>query len=145
MYASRLTVVGGGILFLAMRLVCPAQDLTVHVLTATDPKPASGIAVQLFPQPFMSGSRKIINQKSDSKGIVVFHDIDLTSIAWMVSIYNWGTVATDPAAILCAPENASAQAIRGRPITVTSLPAEITIHVRKRTASETLRRLFVIP
>lgn len=128
-----------------MQLVAFAQNLTVHVVTATLPsKPASGIAVQLFPQPFMSGRRKIISQKSDSNGIVVFRGIDLTSIAWSISIYNQMTVATDPVIILCKPENATSQGVRGT-ISVTSLPAEITLHFRRRSFGEQIQRMFVIP
>jgi hypothetical protein len=94
----------------------------------------------------MSGRHKLITQKSDSNGIAVFHGIDLSSIAWSVSIQNGWTVATDPAVILCKPENASAQGLaRFFTISITSLPAEITIHFRKRSFGEQMQRLLVIP
>jgi hypothetical protein len=70
----------------------------------------------------MPGRRRVIKQQSDSNGVVVFHDIDLSSIAWSVGIYNMGTTATDPVVILCRPENASSQGVRP---TVTSLPARL--------------------
>jgi hypothetical protein len=117
-----------------------AQDLTVHVVTnSASPKPMAGVAVQLFPQPMMPGKRKVIFEKSDQRGLVVFHNIDLRTLAWSVSIYNLATVGTDPVVILCRPENAQSQYARP---TVTSLPADITIHVRKRGLGERLEYLF---
>lgn len=134
-------------LLMGMGLVCWAQDLTVHVVTdSSHPKPVSGVAVQLFPQPFMSGNRKVITQKSDSNGVAVFHNIDLTSIAWSVGIYNLGTTATDPAVILCRPENESSQGfLKGLQPTIKSLPVEITIHIRKRGFGERFQYLFLGP
>ena len=121
-------------------LSCLAQDLTVHVVTdSSRPKSVSGIAVQLFPEPAMPGRRKVISEKSDSDGVVVFHNIDLSSIAWSVSIFNLGTTATDPVVILCKPENATAQQVRP---TISALPAEITIHIRKRGFGEQMEYIF---
>ena len=91
----------------------------------------------------MSGSRKVITQKSDSNGVVVFHNIDLTSIAWSVGIYNLGTTATDPVVILCKPENERSQGfLKGLQPTITSLPAEITLHIRRRGFGEQMEYLF---
>jgi hypothetical protein len=131
-------------LSLGMEPVCWAQDLTIHVvIDSSHPKSISGVAVQLFPQPFMSGSRKVITQKSDSNGVVVFHNIDLTSIAWSVGIYNLGTTATDPVVILCKPENERSQGfLKGLQPTITSLPAEITLHIRRRGFGEQMEYLF---
>jgi len=115
------------------------------VAANSTPRTVSGIAVQLFPQPAMSGRRKVISQKSDSNGVVVFRNIDLTSIAWSVGIYNLSSQATEPDVIICRPENASSQGLSfgylGR--TITSLPAEITLHIRKRGFGEQIKYLFV--
>ncbi len=136
--ACRFAVLMG---LLGVRVGCLAQDLTVHVIAdAPNHKPLSGVAVQLFPQPAMSGRRRVITQKSDSNGVVVFRNTDLTSIAWSVGIYNLGDLATDLVVILCRPTNSSSQG--GVRPTITSLPAEITIHVRKRSFSERLEYLF---
>ncbi len=125
-----------------MWLVCRGQDLTVNVVTdQSSHKPVSGVAVQLFPQPAMSGRRKVITQKSDSNGVAVFHDVDLTSIAWSVGISNLASQA-DQVFTLCRPENASSQHVQP---TITSLPAEITLHVRKRGFGEILQYLFLGP
>ena len=111
--AKRLRSIVGMTLILGIQMVCVAQDLTVHVVTdSSHSKPVSGVSVQLFPQPAMRGRRKVIDQKCDSNGVVVFHNIDLSSVAWSVSIYNLGTTATDPVVILCRSENASSQGIR---------------------------------
>lgn len=119
-----------------------AQDLVVHVVTNTAaPKPMPGVSVQLFPQPSMPGRRKIISERSNANGVVVFHDIDLSKIAWSVSVWNIGTAATDPV-ILCKPENAQAQGVRP---SITSLPAQITLHVRRRGFREQLAYLFLGP
>jgi hypothetical protein len=130
-------------LMLGIQAVLVAQDLTVHVVTdSSHPKSVAGIAVQLFPQPSMPGSRKVIIEKSDSSGKVVFHNIDLTSIAWSVGIYNLVTMSTDHTLILCRPENASSQGVRP---TITSLPADVTLHIRRRGFGERLQYLFVGP
>ncbi len=121
-----------------------AQDLTVHVVSdSAHSKPMAGVAVQLFPQPAMPEKRGVISQKSDAHGIVVFRNIDLRTIAWSVSIYNLGTTGTDPVIVLCKPENAQSQG--GVRPTITSLPAEVTIHVRRRGFGERLQYLFVGP
>jgi hypothetical protein len=142
--ASRL-IRRGAVALLGLQLVCCAQDLTVHVVTdSPSHKPLSGIRVQLFPQPAMSGRRKVISQKSDSNGVVVFHNIDLTSIAWSVSIYNFLSETTDQVVILCWPENASSQGLSKHVgSTITSLPAEVTLHVRTRGFGEEIKYLFV--
>jgi hypothetical protein len=130
-----------------MELASLAQDLTVHVVTETlPPKPASGISVQLFPQPAMSGKRKVISQRSDAVGTVVFRDIDLTKIAWSVSIYNLTTQAVGLDVILCRSENAAAQGLEyfHGPM-ITYLPAEITVRIRRRGFPEMLQYLFAGP
>lgn len=91
----------------------------------------------------MSGRRKVMTRKSDSSGLVVFHNIDLSRIAWSVSISNLSTTSTDPTIVLCKPENAAAQG--GVRPTITSLPAEVTIHTRNRGLGEMFQYLFVIP
>jgi hypothetical protein len=131
--------------------LCSAQDLTVHVLSdSSHPKPVAGVAVQLFPDPFMSGKRKVIEQKSDSHGIAVFHNIDLSSVPWSVSIYNLVYTSIDRVTILANPtlaERLKAERSIDSVLTplVTSLPAEITIYVRKRSFGESLQYLFMGP
>jgi hypothetical protein len=144
---NRAKSIVGITLAITIQVALAAQNLTVHVVTdSSNPKPASGISVQLFPQPRMSGSRRLIREKSDKSGTVVFQNIDLTSIAWVVGIDNLGTVATDPAVILCRPENLFSQGFpRDFVPAITSLPAEITFHIRKRGFKEQMQYLFVIP
>ena len=123
---------------------CQSQDLTVHVVTdSSHPKPVKGISVQLFPEPAMPGSRKVISRKSDSNGTVVFPNVDLTRVAWSVSTYNLSTTSTEDTVILCKPENAAARG--GIRPTITSLPAEVTLHIRKRGLGEMFQYLFVGP
>jgi hypothetical protein len=131
-------------IMVGVQVFCVAQDLTVHVVTdSSHPKPIRGVAVQLFPGPAMPGRRRVVEQKSDSNGVVIFRNVDLSSIAWSVSVFNLGTTAIDPVVILCRPENASTQG--GVRPTITSLPAEITLHVRKRGLGERLQYMFVGP
>ena len=98
--------------------------------------------MQLFPQPAMPGRREVVTQRSDEHGLVVFHNIDLRTVAWSVSIYNLATAGTDPVVVLCRPENAQSQGVRP---TITALPAEITMHVRRRGFGERLEYIFRDP
>jgi len=82
--------------------------------------------------------------------MVVFRNIDLTSIAWSVGIYNLGTMnlgtMADRVVILCRPENASSQGFRrGFQPDITSLPAEITLYARRPSLGEQMQYLFLGP
>jgi hypothetical protein len=76
----------------------------------------------------MPGRRKVTEQKSDRNGIAIFRNIDLTQVPWSVSIYNLTTTSVDNVKIIASPEIAARQHIRPD---VASLPAEITIYIRK--------------
>ena len=122
----------------------PAQDLTVRVVSDNRvSKPLAHVVVQLVELTQSSGRRRSIAQRSDNKGIAVFHNVDLNLQSWQLVICNVGTASDDPGVTLASPENAVSlgQQIVSDPI-ITALPAEVTIHVRKRGFGERLDFLF---
>jgi len=130
-------------LMLTMPIAVFAQDVTVHVISDDTKKPLKGIDIDLRVDCENPHRPKALEQKTDDSGITVFHSvslggepvcIDLFSIA-----YEYAPLQLDY--IFVSPDKA-AQFQKSLNTIITTLPSEVTFHVRKRGIGERLAFMF---
>jgi hypothetical protein len=134
-------------LIFAFVMNCYAQDITVHVIDDRTQKPLKGIALDLRTDCFNPKRPKASQQTTDASGTSVFHAvslageplcIDLFSVAFAYAPHNIDYV-------FASPERADQLKTSDKllnPI-VTTLPADVTFHVQKRSLTDRLHFLFL--
>jgi hypothetical protein len=128
-------------LLLLLTFVCRAQDITVHVVEAATQQPINGMDLVLKSGCMHSVRPKLLQQKTDSAATSIFHNISLSGPESCVSVDSNSFASLDLPFIFASPEEAQNLGKSLNKVQ-TTLPAEITIHVRHRTFSERLHYIF---
>jgi hypothetical protein len=124
--------------------LCLAQDITVHVVESGTLKPIPGIDLNLRIDCMNPKRPKAFQQRTDPAGVAVFRAVSLKTDPICIDLFSIAYRSLDLDAVFASPYDAerlkSADKMKN-PI-ITSLPAEVTFHVRKRTLSEQLHFMF---
>jgi len=124
---------------------CRAQDIKVDVVDSKTSKPVADIRVALYRDCMGSKHSKAIEQRTDQAGASVFQGLSLADGPICIVLLTATYQPLDLDAMFASPDDAKRLNPDRKllnPI-VTSLPAEVTFHVRRRTIGEQLHFLFI--
>ena len=129
-------------LFLLVMLAvdCRGQDLTVHVVDQQGKRPVVNAVVRLHYGCNHSMRPIELKQKTNADGVAIFHSVSLSPLEFCV-FPDLDTYASQELPYLfTSPQDARNEAKSLNKV-FTTLPAEVTFHVRRRTFFERLRHL----
>jgi hypothetical protein len=128
-------------IFLLLTVIGRAEDITVHVVETATLKPIAGTDIVLKSGCMHSVRPKVQQQKTDSAGTTIFHDVSLSGLESCVVVDSVSYASLDLPYIFASPQEAQNLGKSLNKV-VTTLPAEVTFHVRHRTFSERLHYIF---
>ncbi len=117
-----------------------ADDLTVKVLDQTTGKPVTGALIRLHYDCWHSVRPTELKQRTDASGVAIFRSLSIGPREFCV-FPDYAFAATEQQFAFTSPQIKAS--LIGQPShALTSLPSEVTFHVRRLSLSERLRNLF---
>jgi hypothetical protein len=122
------------------------QSLTVHTVSEQTGRPISGVPVtirQNFLEPRRAKKGEVQTVNTDAEGKARFENLSLTKGGFSVSVFSMIYQGLGKQPVFFPPEEASSVGL-SNPI-LTSLPAEVTIQVHRRSLGEMLQLIYPGP
>jgi hypothetical protein len=120
--------------------ICQAQDLTVHVIDQHSKQPLANALVRLHYGCWHSMRQIEIKQKTNDAGIAIFHSVSLKPLEFCITPDS-DAYDTRELYVFASPEDAQ-NYTKSLNTVFTTLPAEVTFHVRQRSFAERVRNIF---
>ena len=117
-----------------------AGDLTVKVLDQTTGKPVSDALIRLHYDCWHSVRPTELKQRTDASGVAVFHSLSIGPREFCI-FPDYAFAAMEQQFAFTSLQ-AAASLIGQKEHVLTSLPSEVTFHVRRLSLSERIRNLF---
>jgi hypothetical protein len=127
---------------------CYAQDITVHVVDDDTHRPLKGITFNLRTDCLNPKRPKALQQTTDVSGTAIFHSVSLAGEPVCIDMFSITYRYVPNKSIdyvFASREKAEQLKLSKWNSVVTTLPAEVTYYVEKRSLSERLQFLFVGP
>jgi hypothetical protein len=130
--------------FPALFIFCPhlsrAQELTVHVINEASKQPVSNALVRLHYGCTHSMRPIELKQKTNAVGMAIFHAVTLTPYEFCV-FPDYAYASQEQPLLFASPREAeNYNKYAGK--VFTTLPAEVSFHVRRLSVAERIRNLF---
>lgn len=117
-----------------------AQDLTVRVLDQNSQKPLASVLVRLHYGCWHSMRPVEVKERTNASGIAVFHSPSLKPLEFCV-FPDYAFASQEQPYVFTSPEEARGFSKYSGTV-ISSLPNEVTFHVRRLSLSERIRKLF---
>jgi hypothetical protein len=133
------------ILILASTAMSSAQSLTVHTLDEKTGRPMKGVPVTIrmnFMEPRKAKKGEVITIKSDEGGKTEFSNLTLNNGGFDVSVFSMSLQGVGLPPVFFPPDVVDKKLMNP---TYTSLPADITVRVHRRSFRERLELIYPGP
>jgi hypothetical protein len=128
------------VLLSTLAVNCSAQDLTVHVIEQKTKQPVANAMVRLHYGCDHSMRPIELKQKTDAAGIAIFHSVSLSPLEFCVFPDLDAYASQELPYVFTSPQSAG-NSTKSLNKIFTTLPAEVTFHVRRRSFFERIRHL----
>ena len=125
---------------LTLAVSCCAQDLTVHALDQQIKHPVGNAIVRLHYGCNHSMRPVELKQKTNADGIAIFRSISVSPLEFCVFPDLDAYASQELPYVFTSPQDAVSQT-KSLDRVFTTLPAEVTFHVRRRSFFERIRHL----
>jgi hypothetical protein len=128
------------VLVVLLAVACRGQDLTVHVIDQQTKQPVAKAVVRLHYGCDHSMHPIELIQKTNTAGIAVFQSVSLSPLEFCVFPDLDAYASQELPYVFTSPQDAANQTKSLNKV-FTTLPAEVTFHVRHRNIFERIRHL----